>query len=194
MKRFTFDATQAYTVIVEAPDGTSLARVNRVLRKLALSPGMEVTDEEVGADLVPAGFTIRCSDGEREGEPVLSEIETILDPPAPEPEGKPELRIEDVITGRAWRVVLVRKGSRYGRNDCLTHDKDDPLVEFWDLKHADGTFGPGGQFVSRYYLSTLFGAGTKRVGGLQLEGSVDAWHITGPCLRDIEEWLRSLIK
>ena len=52
-----------------------------------------------------------------------------------------------MLVDNRFRVVVIGKGDRYGRENCLTHDKDDQLVEFWDTKHD--------QFVSRYYRSTL---------------------------------------
>lgn len=59
----------------------------------------------------------------------------------------------------AWggfAVVLVRKGCRYGVDNGLVHDRHDPLVEFYDLRYAGRPgFTVFGQFVARYYLSTL---------------------------------------
>jgi hypothetical protein len=80
--------------------------------------------------------------------------------------------------GRAFNVRVVRSGDHYGRNDCLVHDKDEPLVEFWDATYEhDPRFTPGlGQFASSYYLSTLTARG--RLVGLDLCGHVDAWKLT----------------
>ncbi len=83
--------------------------------------------------------------------------------------------------GRAFNVRLVCCGERYGLNDGLVHDKDDPLVEFWDATYEhDPRFSPGlGQFASRYYLSTFAGSDRRRnVVGLDLCGHVDAWKLT----------------
>lgn len=77
--------------------------------------------------------------------------------------------------GRAFLVRLVREGERFGREDCLTHEGEDPLVEFYDVSNTS-RFGPRGQFVSRYYLSTL----TENYGnplGLDLDGGVPAWSL-----------------
>lgn len=76
-------------------------------------------------------------------------------------------------TGRRFGVRVVRWGDRYGRDDCLTYgDRDydrehDPMIEFYDLTYANQRgFGPRGQFVSRYFRSTLF----DHQGGLCLYG------------------------
>ena len=73
----------------------------------------------------------------------------------------------------AWTARLVETGDRYGLNDCLVHDDDEPLIEFYDLRFTEN-FGPRGQFVSRYYLSTfldVIAAGS----GLDLDGGIPAW-------------------
>jgi hypothetical protein len=90
--------------------------------------------------------------------------------------------INDV--GRAFNVVLVRKGDAYGRNDCLTHDAEDPLVEFYDATYeADDRFYLGrGQFVSRYYLRTLTDRKVRR--GLDLCGHEPAWKISSQNVAD----------
>jgi len=90
--------------------------------------------------------------------------------------------------GLTFNVVLIRKGDRYGRNDCLTHVEDDPAVEFWDAKHEnDPRFTLGlGQFVSSYCLRTLTGQDggysddhRQTRSGIQLWGDVREWCVTG---------------
>ena len=34
-----------------------------------------------------------------------------------------------------FNVRIVNKGDRYGRADCLTHDDDRPMVEFYDRRY-----------------------------------------------------------
>ena len=67
-----------------------------------------------------------------------------------------------MITVDKFNVRIVRAGDRYGRDNCLTYDKDEPLVEFYI----------GDYFVSRYYVATILG--TDRYGsgegGLILDG------------------------
>ena len=82
---------------------------------------------------------------------------------------------------RPFRVVIVQKCDRYGRNNCLVHDKDDALVEFWDMSNTD-LHGEDGQFVSRYYLSTLKKRDQSR--GLCLDGGVACWHVTAQNVQD----------
>ena len=94
--------------------------------------------------------------------------------------------------GLTFNVRLVRKGDRYGLDDCLVHDKDEPLVEFWDATYEnDPRFTTGlGQFVSRYFLSTLTdedGNGHKLRAvprGIALCGHVPAWTVTGSNVAD----------
>lgn len=100
--------------------------------------------------------------------------------------------------GIAFTMRLVRKGDGYGRDLALIHDKDRPLVEFYDARHAcDPTKEKGGeygQFVSRYYAETLLSGGADR--GLNLEGSVPAWTIDAPAYRlalaIVEHWAATL--
>jgi hypothetical protein len=87
----------------------------------------------------------------------------------------------DSETRRPWRVRFVRKGDRYGLNHCLTHEEAEPLVEFYDREFAGDTFPDEGQFVSRYYVSTLL----KRGGGaLNLDDGIEAWSISADGMRE----------
>ena len=90
--------------------------------------------------------------------------------------------------GRPFHVVLVLPGDRYGLDDKLIHDGTEPFVEFWDATYEnDPRFTPGrGQFVTRYYLSTLTcEEGTMgqpqppRIAGLNLCGYMPAWRVSG---------------
>lgn len=86
--------------------------------------------------------------------------------------------------GTSFRVTIVRKGDRWGRNDCLVHDNDEPLIEFYDQTYAgDPRFGERGQFVANYYLSTLREPNARR--GIDLSGGVPAWRITAENLADV---------
>ena len=88
--------------------------------------------------------------------------------------------------GRSFVVTVVVEGESYGLNDCLTHDKPDPLVEFYDTKHtADGW--SHGQFASRYYLTTLLGLDSWGGGpahGINLHGGVECWSINAEQKRE----------
>lgn len=85
--------------------------------------------------------------------------------------------------GRPFHVRIVREGGRYGLDNCLTFpsgaferkqcDAGDTLVEWYDATYAnDPRFGPLGQFVSRYFASTLRSAAAR---GICLDGGVAAW-------------------
>lgn len=76
-----------------------------------------------------------------------------------------------------WLVRIVERGDRYGRNDALEHDQNDPLVEFYDQDGYDPTFAKRGLFAGRYYLSTLLTY--PRSSGLDLQVDQPRWKI-GP--------------
>jgi hypothetical protein len=82
-----------------------------------------------------------------------------------------------MITVDKFNVRVVNKGDKYGRDFVLTHDSDKPLVEFYDSRYPHTEFG---QFVSRYYVSTILGTdGYGRAeGGLILDGgNADVWTV-----------------
>jgi len=89
--------------------------------------------------------------------------------------------------GVKFRVRIIRRGNHYGLNNCLTHDEDNALVEFWD----------GKQFVSRYYATTLlgedeFGEGHSDTDGLSLQGDEPRWSIEGPQMARVRAWVRQV--
>lgn len=102
----------------------------------------------------------------------------------------------DRESGIKWCVRAVLPGGLYGLNHCLTYDenKTDPLIEFYDMdseaakearlsinKTAAYLAEEYGQFVSRYYLSTLMK--NRTIGGecpgINLDGGVDRWEVSG---------------
>lgn len=86
--------------------------------------------------------------------------------------------------GVPFNVRIVRKGDRYGLDDKLVHDKADPMVEFFDARHMHT---PRGQFVSRYYLSTLREREVDR--GLNLYGGEPEWYLDASAMREVHAWL-----
>ena len=106
----------------------------------------------------------------------------------------------DPESGVRWCVRIVFEGDDYGRNHCLTHDETEPMIEFYDMdsRAAELMRGSGdkteaylaeeyGQFVSRYYYSTLkmrdpLGKGSALTDwserGLNLHGGVDRWSVS----------------
>lgn len=116
--------------------------------------------------------------------------------------------IADLNLGK-WRVHLVMPDGHYGLNDAVTYEREEadkhghglPLVEFYDTSQNPVTF-PGGQFVSRYYMSTLLGLDdspwsvfddirniAKGGGSLGLEGSVPAWTVGPEELKVVADYL-----
>ena len=94
--------------------------------------------------------------------------------------------------GVPWIVEIVLPGERYGRADALINEDLEPLVEFYDARydHSDaGDRREGGQFVSRYRLSTLQ---RPPHGRLDLQGDVDDWEIDGESLQVVYAWLENI--
>ena len=87
--------------------------------------------------------------------------------------------------GTPFNVRIVQTGDKYGRNNCLTHEKAGTMVEFYDARYPEHEFGFSnrGQFVSRYYLRTLNKANHDN--GLNLHGGVDAWSIDAETFKTI---------
>lgn len=86
------------------------------------------------------------------------------------------------------RVVV--QGEGYGLNFKLKHDSDDPLIEYYDARYPHT---PYGQFVSRYYLSTLMESLNKhdegaRAGGLLLDGGVSDWQLDHARFSESVKW------
>lgn len=101
--------------------------------------------------------------------------------------------IDRVITVRAshgveFNVRLLLQGDRYGRDDGLVVWADGPPgVEFYDRRYPHTRYG---QFVSRYYVSTLMQA--PKMNGIDLDGGIPDWRIDGSTWRLIEAWLRHI--
>lgn len=75
------------------------------------------------------------------------------------------------VDGRNFNVRLILKGDRYGRS--AVHDKDEPMIEFYDASQDPKKFGPYGQVVSQYYVSTI----QRSRGGLDMQTAVPEWKI-----------------
>lgn len=94
--------------------------------------------------------------------------------------------------GVPFNVVVVEQGGSYGRNQCLTHDEVDPLVEFYDDRyHNSEDWLQYGQFVSRYYASTLL-EDHEDGHGLCLDGGVDAWVVSASNMIAVKELLEDM--
>lgn len=88
-----------------------------------------------------------------------------------------------------FNVRIVFKGDRYGLNDMFTHDQDRPLVEFYDDRYHSQP-GDRGQFVSRYYASTLLEYTGRE---LNLHVGVDAWYVYADDLNKVRSHLEAVL-
>lgn len=117
---------------------------------------------------------------------------------------------KDFSTGK-WRVHLIYPGERYGLDGCLTyelnaysgspaaaHRASYPLVEFYDTSQ-DATRFPGGQFVSRYYMTDLLEDNSiavsidtmlKNGNQFSLDGGIPAWTVEGDDLAKVNDFLK----
>ena len=64
---------------------------------------------------------------------------------------------------------------------------DDPLVEFYDAEQSVKKFGPMGQFVTRYYASTLL---EKPFAALALDLGIPEWTVNAEEAKVVSAWLR----
>lgn len=116
----------------------------------------------------------------------------------------------DFTTGK-WRVHLIYPGERYGLDGCLTyelnaysgvpaaaHRASYPLVEFYDTSQDAARF-PGGQFVSRYYITDLLEDDSiavsldtmlKNGNQFSLDGGIPAWTVEGDDLAKVNDFLK----
>lgn len=117
---------------------------------------------------------------------------------------------KDFSTGK-WRVHLIYPGERYGLDGCLTyelnaysgvpaaaHRASYPLVEFYDTSQDAARF-PGGQFVSRYYMTDLLEDDSiavsidtmlKNGNQFSLDGGIPAWTVEGDDLAKVNDFLK----
>ena len=88
---------------------------------------------------------------------------------------------------------IVRKGDHYGRDNCLTHDRDGELIEFYDARHHGE--GPVGQFISRYNRDILDGTSewASPGYGINLDGGVPEWRLSANDHRRVVEWVDKTI-
>lgn len=94
---------------------------------------------------------------------------------------------DDKASSQSWAVRLVHKGEGYGLDNEVIHDEAEPLVEFFDTRSEHTDLG---QFVSRYFRSTLL---EGEEGGLCLQGGVPSWVIHSECMKRIRQWLKQTV-
>ena len=88
-----------------------------------------------------------------------------------------------------FNVRIVRRGDKYGRDDSLTHNGSEPLVELYDAWQGGFSIASRGQFISRYYASTLLASS----GGLCLDGGVPDWNVTAEAMTDVRRYVRGAL-
>lgn len=109
------------------------------------------------------------------------------------------VRIDNAETGIPFTMRVVMNGDAYGKDMALTHEADDPLIEFYDARSqmdTDPLGRPLGQFVSRYRLSTLDGTETpftrsifSEGRGLDLQTDVADWTLDASAIAQAREAL-----
>lgn len=78
--------------------------------------------------------------------------------------------------GLRFNAVLVRKGERYGLKNVLVCEGE-ALVEIYDARYTGADFTPLGQFVTRYFVSTLLKDDFVHEHGLNLCGHEPSWQL-----------------
>lgn len=100
----------------------------------------------------------------------------------------------DPFSAMWWTVRLVRQGERYGNALCLTHDDERPTLHFYDRRHVQkflpaNAGNPWGQFVSSYYVETLFPNNEPPSYGLDLYGGEPSWTLSQQAVQKVHAWL-----
>ena len=88
-----------------------------------------------------------------------------------------------------FNVRIVVKGEGYGVNDVIIHDSETPLVEFYDSRYT--RINARGQFVSRYYASTLLESENR--GGLNLDGGVAGWTVSDEDIETVRQNIKEVL-
>lgn len=95
------------------------------------------------------------------------------------------LFMNTLLSKATFNVKYVAKGEMRAHGEL--HDKDDPIIEFYDARRAGAQFGEHGQYIASYYLSSL--AERQSGSGLQLHGAVPSWAIDGESMDAIMSWI-----
>lgn len=88
--------------------------------------------------------------------------------------------------GTPFMVRIVRRGQGYGKNFCITHNEEEPLVEFYDARYMHTTYG---QFVNRYRMTTILFSNNDAY-GLDLYGGEADWKIDAKTMTKVTAWLQ----
>jgi hypothetical protein len=87
--------------------------------------------------------------------------------------------------GMTFNVLIIRKGETYGLNNCLIHDDEMPMVEFYDTRFDHS---PLGQFIARYDADTL--VEDDGFGPFELDGGNPNWTVGDVAMDRVTTWLR----
>lgn len=83
-------------------------------------------------------------------------------------------------------VKIINDNDRIWAVELTTNDDGEYLVGFYDTRYE---FKPLGQFVSRYYASTI----VEVTHGLNLHGGTPEWSISHAGMDRVKDWLSSVL-
>lgn len=90
--------------------------------------------------------------------------------------------------GIPFNILIISKNDKYGVDNTLIYEKDEPMIEFYDARKE--TLNKLGQFVSSYYVSTLLKDRRKlEDNGLNLDMCVRDWNVSGVNMEEIFDWI-----
>lgn len=96
--------------------------------------------------------------------------------------------------GRRFGIRIVRPGDGYGVDDKVISEYNESMIEFYDYTYAsddtfNSSFGERGQFVSRYFVSTLLERPVG--GGLDLMGYEPVWKVDEIVMQQVFQLIAS---
>lgn len=186
----------------------SLKETNLWMQDELYLSGWEI--EEISKTLTKHGDEVNTLVEKAASERAPRYVEQSFGCPSEEYEKEEGTLPHDFTTGK-WRVHLIYPGERYGLDGCLTyelnaysgvpaaaHRASYPLVEFYDTSQDAARF-PGGQFVSRYYMTDLLEDNSiavsidtmlKNGNQFSLDGGIPAWTVEGDDLAKVNDFLK----
>jgi len=94
----------------------------------------------------------------------------------------------EVKNGTMIKVRFIERGDKHGRNNCLTYDKPEPIISFYDVTHD-----PEGKYmISSYYVDTI--REHPYTEGLCLDGSHSQYDLSRYDMALVKAWLFSEIR
>jgi hypothetical protein len=95
----------------------------------------------------------------------------------------------NTTTINQWTVHIIKGGESYGATNSLKNDSDEPLIEFFDSSKVSPV-RPFGQFVNRYFLSTLLERENEC--GLLLDGANPQWTVNAQDMLLLMQWAKNV--